>query len=465
MESESKFRVFIIILTTIASFMTAFMGSAINIALPVIGKEFNLGAVLLSWLATAYLLTTAVLLIPAGKLSDIFGRAKFLKTGVIVFSLGTILCALSVSGTTFLIFRLLQGVGSAMMFTTSTAILVSAFPASDRGKVIGINTTAVYTGLSTGPFLGGIITYNLDWRFIFYFTFLLGVTVSVLLLVFLKSEWREAKDESFDFNGAMIYVVSMISVMLGMTFIPSTYGILLLVFGLIMLYYFYNYEKEKTHPLFNVRVFRHNRTFVFSNIAALINYSATFAIGFILSLYLQNVKGLSSQDAGIILMTQPVIMALFSSFAGRLSDKIEPQIVASLGMGLLTLCLIVFIFISSEFSNVYIVINLAFIGLGFALFSSPNSNAVMSSVEKKYYGVASSTLSSMRMVGQMFSMGIVIVVISMFIGKAEITIENREFFINSVRIIFLIFSILCFIGIFASLSRGKIHNSMSDVKY
>ena len=462
MTKESRFKTFIIVLTTIASFMTAFMGSAINIALPVIGKEFNLGAVLLSWLATAYLITTAVLLIPAGKLSDIYGRAKFFKTGVIVFSIGTLLCALSVSGTTFLIFRLLQGVGSAMMFTTSTAILVSAFPANDRGKVIGINTTAVYTGLSTGPFLGGIMTYYLGWRFIFYFSFIPGLAVSVLLLLFLKSEWKEAKDESFDYNGSMIYIVSMISVMLGMTFLPSVYGILLLAFGIVMLYYFYKIQKEKIHPLFDVKVFRHNRTFIFSNFAALINYSATFAIGFILSLYLQNVKGLSSQDAGLILMTQPVIMALFSSLAGRLSDKIEPQIVASVGMGLLTVCLIVFIFISPDFNNIFIVINLAFIGLGFALFSSPNSNAVMSSVEKKYYGVASSTLSSMRMVGQMFSMGIVIVIISMFIGKAEITIENTGLFISGVRIIFLIFSILCFIGIFASLSRGKIHNSIKN---
>lgn len=442
--------------------MTAFMGSAINIALPVIGKEFNLGAVLLSWLATAYLLTTAVLLIPAGKLSDIFGRAKFLKIGVIVFSTGTVLCGLSVSGTTFLIFRLLQGIGSAMMFTTSTAILVSAFPANERGKVIGINTTAVYVGLSSGPFLGGIITYYLNWRFIFYISFVLGITVSALLLICLKSEWREAKDESFDFNGSVLYIVSMISIMLGMTFIPSVYGILLLVFGLIMLYYFYNFEKERIHPLFNVKVFRHNKTFVFSNLAALINYSATFAIGFILSLYLQSVKGMSAQDAGFILMTQPVMMALFSSFAGRMSDKIEPQIVSSVGMGLLTVCLIIFIFINPDFSNLFIVVNLAFIGLGFALFSSPNSNAVMSSVEKKYYGVASSTLSSMRMVGQMFSMGIVIVIISMFIGKAEITIENTGSFINSIRTIFLIFSILCFIGIFASLSRGKIHGSMKN---
>ena len=457
MTKESRYKIFIIVLTTISSYMTAFMGSAINIALPLIGRELNLGAVFLSWLATAYLLTAAVLLIPAGKLSDIYGRTKFLKIGIIVFSIGTIFCGFSNSGMMLLVFRSLQGIGSSMIFTTSTAILVSVFPSNERGKVIGINTTAVYVGLSSGPFIGGLITHYLDWRYIFYLTFILGIIATILLWFYLKTEWREAKDESFDFKGSVIYVLSLTAMMLGLTFLPAIHGIALLLFGAMMLYSFYRLEKEKMHPLFNVNVFRSNRTFVYSNLAALINYSATFAISFIMSMYLQNVKGLSSQDAGIILVTQPVMMALFSPLSGRLSDKIEPQIVSSIGMGLLTIGLIIFTFLNQSFSSALIVANLALIGFGFALFSSPNSNAVMGSVDKKYYGVASSTLSSMRMVGQMFSMGIVIVIIAMFLGKAGITIENQENFIAAVKLVFLIFSILCFIGIFASLSRGKIH--------
>ncbi|HEY5534099.1 MAG TPA: MFS transporter [Ignavibacteria bacterium] len=458
MISESRFKIFIIIITTLASFMTAFMGSAINIALPLIGNEFSSGAVLLSWFATSYLLTTAVLLIPIGKLSDIIGRAKFMKIGIIIFSIGSLLCGLSNSGTMLLILRLFQGVGSAMIFTTSTAILVSVFPLNERGKVIGINITSVYTGLSTGPFLGGIISHNFGWRFIFYFNFLLGIIIVVLILFYLKVEWIEAIEEKFDITGSVIYIFSLTALMLGLTFLPGITGITLISTGIISLYLFYYYEKRKEHPVFNVIVFKTNKTFTFSNIAALINYSATFAISFIMSLYLQKVKGLNSQDAGLILVTQPVLMAIFSPLAGKLSDRIEPRKVASIGMGILTSGLITFSFINLSFSYILIIINLAIIGFGFALFSSPNTNAVMSSVEKKYYGVASSTLSSMRMVGQMFSMGIVIVIFSIFIGKAEITSENQNDFIDSIRLAFAFFSILCFLGIFASLRRGKIHN-------
>ncbi|HEY5122734.1 MAG TPA: MFS transporter [Ignavibacteria bacterium] len=458
MISESRFKIFIIIITTLASFMTAFMGSAINIALPLIGNEFSSGAVLLSWFATSYLLTTAVLLIPIGKLSDIIGRAKFMKIGIIIFSIGSLLCGLSNSGTMLLILRLFQGVGSAMIFTTSTAILVSVFPLNERGKVIGINITSVYTGLSTGPFLGGIISHNFGWRFIFYFNFLLGIIIVVLILFYLKVEWIEAKEEKFDITGSVIYIFSLTALMLGLTFLPGITGIALVSTGITSLYLFYNYEKRKEHPVFNVIVFKTNKTFTFSNIAALINYSATFAISFIMSLYLQKVKGLNPQDAGLILVTQPVLMAIFSPLAGKLSDKIEPRKVASIGMGILTAGLITFSFINLSFSYILIIINLAIIGFGFALFSSPNTNAVMSSVEKKYYGVASSTLSSMRMVGQMFSMGIVIVIFSIFIGKAEITSENQNDFIYSIRLAFALFSMLCFLGIFASLRRGKIHN-------
>lgn len=437
--------------------MTAFMGSAINIALPLIGKEFSSSAVFLSWLATAYLLTTAVLLVPAGKLSDIYGRAKFLKYGIIIFSAGTLLCGVSGSDIILLVFRLLQGIGSSMIFTTSTAILVSAFPPHERGKILGINITAVYTGLSSGPFLGGIITHYLNWRFIFYGTFLLGLVTAVMLFVWLRTEWKEAEDEEFDLSGSVVYVVSLTILMLGLTFLPKTSGIILLACGIMMLIVFFKIEERKSEPVFNVKVFLSNRTFTFSNISALINYSATFAIGFLMSLFLQNIKLYSPQDAGLILVTQPLVMAVLSPLAGRLSDKIEPQIVASSGMVILTIGLIVFVFLSPGFGLVPIILNLALLGLGFALFSSPNVNAIMGSVEKKYYGVASSTLASMRMIGQMFSMGIVIVIFSLLIGKAEITPENQSSFLSSVKIAFILFSVLSFIGIFTSLSRGKIH--------
>ncbi|MCZ7609861.1 MAG: MFS transporter [Ignavibacterium sp.] len=444
-------------ITTLASFMTAFMGSSINIALPVIGDEFNANALLLSWLSTAYIVTTAALLLPVGKLTDLYGRTKFFKWGVILFTSGSILSAVSFNTIMLLIFRVIQGIGSSFIFSCSTAILVSVFPLSQRGRVLGINTAAVYTGLSSGPFLGGLITQNLNWRGIFYINALLGIALIVFNSVYLKHEWQEFDDHKYDYKGAAIYILSIILLMISVSLFPEPAGFLLLAISILSFMMLYSIESKTSHPIFNILLFRSNKTFTMSNTAALINYSATFAISFLMSFYLQSVKMLNPEDAGIILITQPVMQALFSPLSGRLSDKTEPGYVASAGMGLLTIGLIVFCFLSKETSCIIIVGNLAMMGFGFALFSSPNVNAIMSSVEQRFYGVASSTLASMRMIGQMVSMGIVIIIISVFIGSEKISAANQDAFLTSLRTAFILFSLLCFLGVFASLARGKVH--------
>ena len=455
---DSGFRKFVIITFTLVAFMTAFMGSAINVALPTIGNEFGSGAYLQSWFATAYLMTTAVLLIPIGKLSDIFGRTIIFKTGLVIFSIFSLVCGISNNATVFLISRLLQGIGSAMLFTTMMAILVTVFPQSERGKMIGINTAGVYIGLSSGPFLGGIIAHQLGWRYIFYINFILGVVLTIPTLKYLKWEWHRPDGIKYDLTGAFVYVISLTFLMLGFTFLPAVSGIALLLSSFVTFFIFYKIEIKKKYPVFDLKIFGLNKTFTFSNLSALINYSATFALSFLLSQYLQVVRNLSPQEAGFILITQPFMMAIFSPIAGKYSDRIEPQKLSSTGMALLTAGLFVFCFISQDFSIPLIIANLAVIGIGFALFSSPNANAIMSSIEKQYYGIASSTLASMRMVGQMFSMAIVILIISNKIGTASVTPENLPHFINGLRLAFIVFSVLCFIGIFFSLLRGTIHH-------
>lgn len=447
----------ILLITTITSFNTAFMGSALNIALPEIGKEFNASALMLSWLSTIYILTTAALLLPAGKLMDIYGRVKFFKYGIIVFTTGSLLCGIAENSFLLLLFRALQGIGSAFIFSSSTALLVSAYPAASRGKAIGINTAAVYTGLSSGPFLGGIITYQLNWRAIFLITVVIGITLIILTYIYLHEELHELSKKKYDYSGAGIYILSIILLMIGVSLFPGLTGFVLLALSFFVFIFFYHYELKREDPIFSFTLFKENKTFTFSNLAALINYSATFAISFLMSFYLQSVKGLTSQNAGLILMTQPVMQALFSPLAGKLSDKIEPQIVASVGMFLLTVGLIIFCFISPGMNMALIISNLAMLGFGFALFSSPNVNAIMSSVDKINYGIASSTLASMRMIGQMLSMGIVIIIFSLFIGGAKINPENQTAFLISAKYAFILFSAFSVVGIFASLSRGKIH--------
>lgn len=447
----------VLLITTLASFMTAFVGSGLNVALPIIGKEFTSSALTLSWISTIYLLTTAALLVPAGKLSDTYGRTIFFKSGVLIFTFSSLVGGFAGSELMLLISRGLQGIGAAAIFTTSMAILVIVYPPQQRGKAIGINTAAVYTGLSSGPFIGGFITASLGWEYIFFITAFIGVFILAFTALYLNSEWKEERTGKFDLTGSLILLMIIVFIMVGVSLLPKALGFGLIILGLISAVAFYYYEQKITNPLLNILLFKENRTFTLSSSAALINYSATFAIAFLMSFYLQSIKMLSPKEAGIILITQPIVQAIFSPLAGKLSDMFEPRIVSSSGMAIITIGLIVFCFLSPELSFIIIVGNLAMLGLGFALFSSPNANAIMSSVEKKFYGIASSTLALVRLIGQMMSMGIVIVIFTVFIGGRQITLENQNEFLQSTHVAFILFSVLCLFGVFLSLSRGKIH--------
>jgi len=445
-----------LLVATLASFLTPFMTSAVNIALPSIGKEFSLNAILLSWVPTAYILAAATFLVPFGRLADIYGRKRIFAYGIFIFTVSSFLCALSNSATTLIASRILQGFGSAMIFSTAVAIVTSAFPVGERGRVLGINVAAVYLGLSVGPFLGGVLTQHLGWRSIFLVNVPLGLIIIVLLYWKLKGEWCEAKGERFDFSGSLLYGLTVISIMYGFSLLPSIGGAGLLLLGGIGIFLFVRWEIRQRHPVLDLNLIRNNPVFAFSNLAALINYSATSAVAFLLSLYLQYIRKLSPQDAGLILLFQPMVMTVFSPLAGRISDRVEPRIVASAGMAFTTASLSLLFFLSANTSTVFIITNLALLGFGFALFSSPNTNAIMSSVEKKFYGIASGTLATMRLTGQMLSLGIAMLIFAIYIGRVQITPEYYPLFLKSAKAAFAVFAALCFGGIFASLVRGKV---------
>ena len=445
-----------LIVATLGAFFAPFMGSSINIALPSIGSEFAMDAISLGWVATAYLLAAATFVVPFGRVADIYGRKKIYTCGVFIFTISSLLLAISTSATMLISFRILQGIGGAMIVGTGVAILTSVFPADERGKALGVNVAAVYLGLSLGPFLGGLLTQHFGWRSIFLANVPMGMIILAFIFWKLKGDWAEAKGEKFDVAGSLIYSSMLVAIMYGLSLLPEMAGVWLILAGALGFVAFVRWELKVESPVLNMNLFRNNTVFAFSNLAALINYSATFAVSFLLSLYLQYIKGLSPQSAGVILVSAPVVQAIFSPLAGRLSDKIEPRIVASTGMGLTVVGLLFFTFLSGETSVGFIVAGLIILGFGFALFSSPNTNAVMGSVEKRVYGVASATLATMRQVGMMLSMGIVMFIFAMYIGRVQIIPEYYPLFLKSVNSAFIIFVILCFGGIFASLARGKI---------
>jgi len=431
------------------------MGSSVNIALPSIGHEFDMDAILLSWVATSYLLACTIFLLPFGRLADIAGRKKIFTWGIALFTLSTFLIIFSWNIESLIAFRILQGIAGAMIFGTSLAILTSVFAPGERGRAMGINITAVYAGLSGGPVIGGLLTQYFGWRSIFVFLVPVGIASLYLILTKIRTEWAEAKGEKFDWKGSVIYGISIASFMYGFSILPAAAGWAFIGSALILGILFAFFEKGMENPVFDIRLILRNRVFAFSGIAALIHYSATSATGFFISLYLQYLKGLDARSAGLIMISQPVMMALLSPFAGRLSDRYNPGVIASYGMGLTATGLIMLCFVRTE-SPVYLIVGLLIImGVGFALFSSPNSNAIMSSVEKKHLGVASGVVGTMRMVGQMLSMGIAMMLLSLYIGQQAIEPETYPGLFAAMRSGFVIFSMLCIAGIFASLARNK----------
>lgn len=446
----------ILFVTTLSSFLTPFMGSAINIALPSMGKELSMNTITLGWVATAYLLAAALFLLPFGKIADRNGRKRLFIAGIWIFAITSLVTGFSQNAWMLIALRLLNGFGSAMIFATALAILTSSYDKSVRGRVLGINVAAVYLGLTLGPSIGGFITTYFGWRSIFYLNAILAGIIIPVAMSKLPNDHKQRPEIPFDIKGTFIYGISLALIIYGFPLIPNFLGFLLLGFGLAGIYVFVLVEDKVQDPLLNLRKFKSNKVFLFSNIAAFINYSATFALVFLLSFYLQQVKQLSPRESGLILMAQPIIMTLLSPLAGRLSDKIEPAIVSSIGMAVTTVGLTAFIFLNDGSSLFFIVGILMLLGLGFALFSSPNTNAVMSSVRPLEYGTASATLGTMRLVGQTMSMGITLMIFAIFMGKGERGITNIDGLLTSIHYAFFAFAILCFIGIFLSMKRGNL---------
>ena len=440
----------------LTSFMGPFMISSVNVALPAIQAELGMNAVQLSWVATSYLLAVAVALLPAGKIADIHGRKKVFTAGLITYTLTSTAAVFAGNAAWLLLFRALQGLGAAMFITTGMAILTSIFPPHKRGRAIGVYVAAVYVGLSVGPFVGGALIQHFGWRSIFLLMLPLGAGSIAVTLTFLKGEWADDRSQKLDVAGCLLYAAAILALIYGASLLPTLLGCGLACAGLIGLGLFFQQQRRAPHPVFEVALFVENRTFAFSSLAALLNYSATFAVTFLMSLYLQYLKGMDPQTAGLVLMAQPVVMAVFSPLAGRLSDRVEPRLLASAGMAITVAGMLVFTRLHADSGLVGIVCNLVMLGMGFALFSSPNMSAIMGSVAKEHYGVASGAVATMRLMGQMMSMAIATVALALLVGREAIGPENYDRFLLSVRAVFFVSAALCGVGVYFSMFRGRL---------
>lgn len=435
---------------SLSSFLTPFSGSSFSIALPSISSEFGLDAVAMNWASLAFLLSSAVFLIPFGKLADMHGRKRVYTLGIAVFTLSSALLAACPSSAAIVPLRALQGIGSAMVFGTGVAILVSSSSPAERGSTLGIYSASVYAGLSVGPFLGGYMTQNLGWRSIFVFNVVLGLSIILLTIARMRGEWREDGEKRFDLMGSAAYGAMFFALMYGFSKIPQAESIPPIVLSLLLAACLLYVERRAENPVLDVRLFTGNRAFVLSNLAALVNYSATYSVTFLLSLYLQFLKAMTPQQAGVVMISSPVLQALISPLAGRLSDRVKPASIATIGMAVTTFSLLPFVFLSEGTPVAGVSGSLALLGVGLALFSSPNTNYIMGSVDRRLYGVASSIVGTMRLTGQMLSQGTAMMTFALYLGAEEITQPLFPQLLSSIRACFVIFFFLCTLGVVAS---------------
>lgn len=442
----------VIALTT--SFMGPFLISSVNVALPTIEKALSLSSLSMTWIVNAYLLASAVFLLPAGKIADSWGQVRTYRTGILMFSITTLLCALSTNGMLLVAARIVQGIGAAMTITTGAAILVGFFPSNLRGRVLGINVAAVYLGLATGPFIGGFLTQNIGWQSIFFISAFLGVISTFLAFKWLTNQVKTTTKEPFDIWGFILYASFLITFTYGATFYQKSHSWAVMIASLVILPIFLYTQANRQYPLLNVKFFMRNKLFAYSNLATLINYSATFAVVFLLSLYLQKIKHFTPATTGTILIIQPLIQVIVSPFAGTLSDKHGARWLASGGMMLNTIGLYAFSTMDQSTPLPFIIILLVLMGVGFGLFSSPNINTIMGSVAPSQLGFASGTSSTMRVIGQVLSMTITTLLFSIFFENLPLSEVTAENFIMAYKLAFYILGTICALGIFFSIQRG-----------
>ena len=439
----------ILLICTVLSFFAVFAVNSVMVVIPTIASEFHMSNIVQNWAIIIFLLVVAVLSVPAGQISGKYGLKKVTIISVILFILISIANVLVTSSEQFLLCRLILGISLAFFNVTSMAMVVSAFEPQERGKALGITITGVYIALSLAPVLGGILNYQLGWRSVVLFGVPFLLVILALLLTKVDEEWITFGGVPLDVKGSLCYGIGMVLFIYGFTILNETLGVILTVLGIVFLIIFGFIELREAHPVFDIRFFK-NRKFLSANFASLCAYLATFAVTTILNYHLQYIKGFDSQTAGIILLAAPLCQVVLAPIAGRLSDKYVPQILAAIGMGLGTVSLVLFSFLNEATSLEFLIMSMIIYGVGFGLFSPPNTNVIMSSVPPKDTSVASAAVATMRTVGQAMSLGILTLVFAFVMGNVPIVEQYYPLLISSCQITCIICVVLCIASVFAS---------------
>lgn len=441
----------VLFIVTGSNFSGTFMTSAANLMIPRIGAEFLINAGAVGWINSVYVIFIAAFAIPFGKIADALGRRKVFVWGTLGFAFSSFLFLFVPNFSFLLILRALQGISGGLMFGTNFALLTEFYPADKRGKALGISTAATYLGTALGPPLAGWISQLFGWRSVFLLTAIFAGTVGFSALYFLPKGTVRTGKRFEDKTGGILYSLSIITIMYGLsTFSDLKKGPVILAAGILLTVLFLRHEKRIADPVLQLRLFAGNLRFSMAGVATIINFGSIYSVTYFLSIYLQVVRGMGGGKAGLILLAYPVTIVLLSSSTGKLSDRISPFKLSSLGMLICGISLILLSFLSSDTTIPVIVLKLVLAGISFSFFSSPNTNAVMSCVDKKDLGIAGALIPTGRTIGQTLSMAFSITIISLKTGNATLAEADPGQLLSGLRVVFLTFAFFCLLSVYLS---------------
>lgn len=398
--------------------------ASVTIALPDLAQDLQASAKMVSWMPTLFLLSSVALMLPCGKLADNYGRKRLYTYGLALNAIASAMCAMGTVIEWVLFWRFVQGASSAMIFGSGVAILTSVTPSHKRGFALGLAAASVYVGLTVAPAIGGALTQLWGWRAVFLFQLPLVAILIGLIKYRLLGEWKNDRHSAFDWRGTGIFACAAVALVIGFSQLPSHSGIGLLLLAACLMILFVVHQSRHREPLIRVQMFKESRVFSLSLATALLMYASNYPLTFLLSLYLQYVKGFTPSHAGQIILLQALSMAILAPLSGRLSDRVQPRYLATVGCMIVALGFLVLSGLNMQTTTTYIGGSLVLVGIGFGLFSTPNNNAIMGAVRVEELGVASASMNLARTIGNLLGMSVVNLLVHVYLGDAQFTPEQ-----------------------------------------
>jgi EmrB/QacA subfamily drug resistance transporter len=466
MKLKMEYKWVVLSVTTVGSFMAALDSTIVTIGLPTILKDINASIVHGIWIITGYSLMMTILAVVLGRLADLYGRVRLYNLGFAIFTIGSLMCALSRTGPELVIFRLLQGSGAALLSVNSVAIITDAFPKEKLGMALGTNIMTMNLGAIAGYSLGGIMITAFGWRSIFLINVPIGIFGTIWGYLRLRAITVNHVAQKFDFAGSVLYCVGLTTILLGLTIGDplSVRNLTIVACGLAIFIAVVFIELRQRNPTLDLSLFK-IRAFAAGNIAALINFLAFGCGPFLRSLYLQLILGYSALKAGISLIPMEIVIFVLSPITGRLADRYGSRVLCSVGLAMNSVALFWFSTLNQKSSYTAVLISLVLFGLGAALFGPPNISSIMGSVPSEKRGVANGIRMTLVMTGGVISVPFSLLLMSLvmpynklsqIVGSTQLIGSNEvPQFLSAINHACLILAIITLFAIIPSVLRGK----------